>query len=631
MELQTIDSASVVPGVSPTGSEFPVGDGTQFSVVLDGSSADEDFVLDSGASITGANVTLLAGDDLFTDSGTSVAAVTNLLIRGDHLNSDTGGTHINIEGGLSSMDAEITGESESDIIYLSPDALAGHTRVLGDITTAAGVEDTIIVDQLPSFASALESQTVDMDGDSVRDSLDLDGLGGTDFYIVNNTGNEDYVINVLDSGAEDDGIDVLTINATDTQDLFLLRKNLAGLGSVSKLNGLYVATVGVTSNGADAGFASDHVERVNYDASINGRVRLNAFEGDDQIFSDDNAAVLTIDGGDGEDYFQIGQMFKSERDLFAGIAAEDVFDTVETSRGFLSNGATLPITIYGGNDNDLFQVYHNKAVLRLEGGNHDDTFLVRAFVILDDSAKQAMTQINSGAGADNIQYAINAPVNIDGGDGFDTVVVVGTEFHDNFAITEDGVFGAGLNVNFNNTERLEIDGLEGDDEFFVLGTSDEIETDIIGNLGSDRFDISGDVLAPIVSDDLQGLSGVITHAAVSGDPAYDGIPIESILLRAAESTVAQVVITPSDGFTQVDEGGGTAATDTYEITLSKAPLFDVYLTVSAPMPLLEENAAATGSGVHVTSGGAPLRRAHVLKFTPTDWNSPRVRYRDSTG
>jgi len=34
-------------------------------------------------------------------------------------------------------------------------------------------------------------------------------------------------------------------------------------------------------------------------------------------------------------------------------------------------------------------------------------------------------------------------------------VVIGTEFDDNFVITKDGVFGAGLNVRYDNIESLE--------------------------------------------------------------------------------------------------------------------------------------------------------------------------------
>ena len=40
------------------------------------------------------------------------------------------------------------------------------------------------------------------------------------------------------------------------------------------------------------------------------------------------------------------------------------------------------------------------------------------------------------------QHAANAPVNIDGGDGFDTVIVIGTEFGDDFVVTKDGCTAA---------------------------------------------------------------------------------------------------------------------------------------------------------------------------------------------
>ena len=602
--LQAIDTSTVTvdPNMAPVGDEFPDGDGGQFAVVTDTTDVDEDFILRDGARIEGATtVTLRAGDDLLIDAGTSVVAGTTLTLRGDHGNADLDtGTHINILGSLSSATTEITGERDGDIIYLHPESLVGQTTVLGDDDGAAGGDDILIVDRLPTTASLVR----------------LDGRGGTDLYVVNNTGNADYVINVFDSGAPDDGIDALTINATSDDDVFLLRKTLSlspsgyAIGFVAKLDGDYTPGVGFAKT-------SDQVERVNYDASINARLRINAFAGDDSFFVDDNAATTTIDGGVGDDYFQVGQVFRSERDARAGVAPGDEFATLETTRGFLSNGASSPLTLYGSDGDDEFQVYHNSAVLRLEGGNHDDTFVVRAFVVLDDFAKQAMTEINSGEGADHIQYAINAPVSIDGGDGFDSVVIVGTEFADSFVITPEGVFGAGLSVTFKNTESLQIDGLEGDDHFFILGTSDKMSTEIIGSLGSDTFEVSGDVTRRIVSNDLQGLSGIISHVATSDDPAYNGIPVDDIVLRAGQSDVPQVIVRhSSDGFTQVDEGGKT---DTYSIRLASAPTADVYLTVSAPLSALGATKEETGEGVTVSAGGAPAR-ALVLKFTPGNWN-----------
>ena len=64
-------------------------------------------------------------------------------------------------------------------------------------------------------------------------------------------------------------------------------------------------------------------------------------------------------------------------------------------------------------------------------------------------------------------------------------------------ITSDGIFGAGLNVGYDNIEKLEVDGAEGDDEFYVLSTGLDIsgtliEVSLFGGLGNDLFSIAGD-------------------------------------------------------------------------------------------------------------------------------------------
>src|SRR4029079_9274806 len=121
---------------------------------------------------------------------------------------------------------------------------------------------------------------------------------------------------------------------------------------------------------------------------------------------------------------------------------------------------------------DLFIVFHNLAVLTLNGGDDNDTFLIQAFALAGSQEDtRELTDLSGGAGADLIQYAVNAPVHIDGGDGFDTVIVIGTEVNDDFVLTSNGVFGAGLNVDFVNIESLVVDGGAGNDRFFVLGTS----------------------------------------------------------------------------------------------------------------------------------------------------------------
>jgi hypothetical protein len=149
--------------------------------------------------------------------------------------------------------------------------------------------------------------------------------------------------------------------------------------------------------------------------------------------------------------------------------------------------------IFGGNGNDQFLVYHNKAELKVHGEEGDDKFLVRAFRVLDDSGEQDWTNITTGDGINEITYAINAPVNIEAGAGYDTLVVLMTEYHDHIAITESEIHGAGRSITYAGINRLEIDGLAGDDVFYVLSTAEGVETVLIGHLGSDTFVICGDV------------------------------------------------------------------------------------------------------------------------------------------
>src|SRR5262249_3841593 len=265
------------------------------------------------------------------------------------------------------------------------------------------------------------------------------------------------------------------------------------------------------------------------------------------------------------DTFQVGQLVKADRSQFGVM-------TVETTRGFLSNGISHPTTINGGVGDDTFVVFRNKAVLQLNGNAGDDTFVVRAFALKGSTEPdQDTTDISAGEGRDPVLYAANAPVNIDGGDGFDTVTVIGTEFNDNFVLTANGVFGAGLNVNFAGVESLTVDGAEGNDHFYIMGTNPALATTIVGNLGSDSFDIGGDPV-PVVSNDLRGHDGLLTHTIGTGDAtrdtSFDGVSIPGLSVHVADNDEPAVVLTPTGGVTRVGEGGGF---DSYTVVLTRPP------------------------------------------------------------
>ena len=389
------------------------------------------------SSLEAITVALGSGNDTFTISGTSAGTTT------------------------------VTAGAGSDSVTVQ--SASGAVAVHG-----GEGNDTLTADTLPTLQTQRDRPN---DGVGVvRDTVDLDGQAGGDSYIVNVTGAGDYVVNARDTGA-DAGTDTLTVNGTGQADTFLLRAgtNAGGIAFAAAVHGDPASTV----------------ERVNYDRALEGLV-LETHGGDDRATLDDNWAPTTIRGGSGRDHFQVGQIFKTRRDANAGVAPADEFATVESTRGFLSNGVSFPTRIEGGSDNDEFVVFRNKAPVSLLGDAGDDTITVRSFAAEEGSKT---TRVEGGANVDVIEYVANAPVEVDGGDGFDTLRVIGTEFADKYVITAAGVFGGGRQSSYVNIEKLEVDGAEGDDEFYVLSTDSKLHTSLFGGLGSDRFSLAGDTVA----------------------------------------------------------------------------------------------------------------------------------------
>ena len=197
-------------------------------------------------------------------------------------------------------------------------------------------------------------------------TLTLDGQADTDTYVVNTNGGDaidkNYVINVLDTGAKNDGLDTLTVNGTDDDDTFLLRQ-VTNIGNASNFSLEYAETpafVALLHGSVDDIFhrANAAVERINYDENINSRLTVNGGAGDDTFATDDNSSITTLDGGAGDDTFLIGQAYTNPR-IAPDVAAEDAFPTTFTILGWVSRGISFPTTVYGGTGDDSFLVYSN--------------------------------------------------------------------------------------------------------------------------------------------------------------------------------------------------------------------------------------------------------------------------------
>ncbi|HET9220026.1 MAG TPA: hypothetical protein VFR18_23810 [Terriglobia bacterium] len=306
----------------------------------------------------------------------------------------------------------------------------------------------------------------------------------------------------------------------------------------------------------------------------------------------------------------------------------------------------MATTINGEGGNDNFTVFHNIAVLNLNGGNGDDVFTVRAFALKGSTdSERARTDMKGDGGADTILYVVNAPVGIDGGDGFDTVRIIGTEFSDDFVVTDSGVFGAGLNVTYVNIEKLVGDGAEGDDRFFVLSTGLEVVTEIDGGLGSDTFFVGGNPSrSPIsvVSNDLRGHSGIILHSVESSltESEWDGLPVEGISANVGDGSEDMIIVSETGGRSTVFEGAaysallGGIAYDSYTVRLTRRPnpgtQVKINVVPAAPSPENEFKYYADleflipGTDPLVATNWVNYLNLPQLVFTDSNWDDEQT-------
>lgn len=456
--------------------------------------------------------------------------------------------------------------------------------------------------------------------------ISLHGFGGSDLYKINLRGTGSAMFNVYDrSPAGDMGADRLLIYGTPEDDFFLFRP-----GSIS--------AVEVDENREPV--PGGAIERVNYDGDINAGIFVFGRDGDDTFVFDGTSSPLTVYGDAGNDLFQVGQMFKSPRDGSNpdnGLGPEDWFSTTLTTRGYLSDGVNHATTLYGGTGDDTFNVYRNMAELYLYGEEDNDTFRIRAFVKVDpNDPKAPFTNINGGQGENFISYTVNAPVRIEGGSGFDTLVVIGTEFGDDFIITDQGIFGAGLFATYSGIEQIIIDGLEGNDTFFIASTPEGTDVQIYGGLGSDTFNVAGGTGSEpiyVVGNSLQGHSGLIQHSVnLDSDPAFRDLFVQDISANVADNDAPGVVI-QMDQPLRVFEGG-LADDDlrkfmvyaVYSVVLTRSPEEEVRVTASPSLPR-ESESAAGGEGILLKREGDPDAAASAqgitLLFDRTNWFIPQ--------
>ncbi|GAX18396.1 hypothetical protein FisN_2Lh003 [Fistulifera solaris] len=409
-------------------------------------------------------------------------------------------------------------------------------------------------------------------------TITIFGEDGDDTLLVDGTdGNVDMTVNTLDTssvrwsgGLNNDEITVvLTSTGSTNIDLF----DDSGLGinklavECSNFACYLLSRRTFIANIHDVSDVSSDVERISIDInSVNlNTIQVNLNNGENEMYFDDTMAPMNVFGGNDADSFYIGQLYNSERDEAANVNINDPISTTLTTKGYLSDGNSFSLTLNGGFGNDYFDVLRNRFLLDLNGDSDDDLFVVRSFLALDlDSLGNPLENTTLGnitlLGADGSDtfdlsgtsdnstesqessdssqlpnYVVNSLVDVDGGTGNDKLIVVGTEADDRYVITADSVFGGGLSISFTNIEAIALTGGAGDDTLTVLSTSPNLALYLYGAEGSDTFVITPQKVDPVVSKNLRGHRGILRHTVTSADLGYDGLAVEGVAVDVLDN------------------------------------------------------------------------------------------------
>ena len=516
------------------------------------------------------------------------------LAGGDATDTVTGGAGDDVLRGGDGADALTGGEGNDDIDGED----AGDTVLFGDASGQDAVVDSGDPDDRDAldFSAGSGAMTGDSsygdatitrgEAEAAYPSADFeDVLGGTgddafqvkdqepDGFLVDGGGGSDEVtflsgrrgrqVGATDSGGS--GTDAVTVLGGTGRDELLLRAASTGLDQTA-------------TDGFVARLSGDLADRYDYDISIED-LTVDAGLGDDEITLDDNATSTHVIGGPGADVVQVGQLYgaadcepdgtdearcSDDADVDsrrgAGSGVDDPFATTVITRGHLSNGVTHDLVIDADAGEDRITVFANHAPVTANGGDGNDEFVARAFIVT------ASLELNGDGDIDDFTYVMNDSLTIDGGAGTDTFTIIGTEANDGVIVGSeaglptvevcklDATTGrpdpgeCAISAVADNVEIFSVLGLEGDDVFWIQDTEAASLVTLSGGEHSDRF-LVGDGI-------LDGIDGPLV--AAGDDPGLvPAIPAPVVLPGEDDTESFDPMVT-----------GGTDVGDTLEVDAS---------------------------------------------------------------
>ena len=528
---------------------------------------------------------------------------------------------IDLWGTVSANSTTLTAGFSGNAINVNAANTQGNSLDLtGTLNIVGGAgDDTILLNRLATLDPAEKYRGTANAGDLVtgleqipqRFEVNVDTNGGNDTVTVNTTGTSDDIVNIHNSGQPGQGVARLVINGTGQGDTMLLRDQ----------------SVILLQPDGQGGFGPGY-ERINYDSSI-GLLQINEPGGDNHFYVDGNGAITQIDAGDGNNTYQFGQLFGTDRTPGIDIGSGETIPTIQTDQGTVSRGIRYATSILAGAGHDTVTVYASAAPLTVFGGSGTENVVVRPFVNAATTGPSANTLtvsdvvINGGSGALQAELGIGAPVTLNGGSGTTSVTVLGTSGNDTIVVTKDGVFGAGRSIRMSNVSALSIDGLDGNDQFDVQSVAAGTTVTLIGGGGSDTFNVGGDVTQKITARQANGQTAYVNYGVTSDDPAYSGLVVSGTALQVATPQTSTVLVRQPGGPAMLVKGGANG-TDTASYTLQ--------LTVPAPdlpsdVPVVAVTVSASqlpasltrkgGQSVLVSTDGVHFAQSVVVTFDAT--------------
>ena len=445
--------------------------------------------------------------------------------------------------------------------------------------------DTFIFNNL---AAAL----VDADGGTGLDTLLVEGtdsndqiriaMSGADLLITVN-GVEGRYTNIAGAGLEaleisaGDGEDVIIVDSSEGAiSAFSEGIGIAGEGGIDHLRfvaGSDVATSNTITLGPFPGWGASEI-------TIDGQTQEVSFDGFDptletitdlvigplEIITTPTTERITLTGDPATDMslLQVDNLAsiafgdKNEVAIDAGAGNDDIQVELSARHGFFAPGDDLILSGGDGNDSivtaDGLEVFLS---ITLNGDNGDDYL-------------KADATVNGGAGDDSLIGGVGNNT-YDGGDGFDSILILGTPGNDNIDVKQTAADTLTHAVNadsgtdtFQNVEAIRVEALDGDDEITVSVThslTGSLPITVVGDApnANDRLtyvdDGAGDVIVVRQgANDQSGSLAVGNLASVNytGIEDVDVTPLNGVTGGTGDDGLGRIVVLDRDPFEMND-------------------------------------------------------------------------------